>query len=180
MPGFLIMEIDFGTILYILITIIVVIAGIAGKKKKPATGEPSGEGGGKSFFDKLEEQLGGFVDDAREQAQSVKEEFSPGDESAEVSMEQEATTAYQAIAREDFPDHDNPGMYEQYEGVFDPDSEEGLDLLPDEAVRSTEESDSMELVDLEEEDHPDYFEIVSEFDLGTAVIYSAIINRKEF
>jgi hypothetical protein len=39
---------------------------------------------------------------------------------------------------------------------------------------------AMEVVDLDEMQGTNYFEIVRDFDAGTAVVYSAIINRLDY
>ena len=40
--------------------------------------------------------------------------------------------------------------------------------------------EALEVIDLDEESGTDYFEIVRDFDAGTAVVYSAIINRLDY
>jgi len=39
---------------------------------------------------------------------------------------------------------------------------------------------SLEVINLDQEEGTDYFEIVKDFDAGTAVVYSAIINRLDY
>ena len=41
-------------------------------------------------------------------------------------------------------------------------------------------TEPLEVIDLEEEEGTDYFEVVKDFDAGTAVVYSAIINRVDY
>jgi hypothetical protein len=36
------------------------------------------------------------------------------------------------------------------------------------------------MIDIDEKEGTDYFEIVKDFDAGTAVVYSAIINRVDY
>ena len=41
-------------------------------------------------------------------------------------------------------------------------------------------TDALEVLDLDEISGTNYFEIVRDFDAGTAVVYSAIINRLDY
>ena len=86
---------------------------------------------------------------------------------------------YPVAVDEDYEKHGDDGFYAEYEGVYDPDAQANLDLMEAEAVRTTD-PDAIEVIDVEELPQADYFEIVKDFDLGTAVIYSTIINRKEY
>ena len=175
------MEFDIGTLIYIIITIIAIVAGVAGQKKKPAGGTgDTEEGASKGFFDKLEEQLTGFAGEARETAGSVAEEI-------KAPFTEEQPEAEREVASDDRREHDKnywqnniDSAYDEYAGIYDPDQQDELEQISEEAIRSTNPDDALEVIEMEESSHPDYYEIVSEFDLGTAVIYSTIINRKEY
>lgn len=175
------MEFDIGTLIYIIITIIAIVAGVAGQKKKPAGGAgDTEEGASKGFFDKLEEQLTGFADEARETAGSVAEEI-------KAPFTEDQPGAEREVASDDRREHDKnywqnniDSAYDEYAGIYDPDQQDELEQISEEAVRSTNPDDALEVIEMEESSHPDYYEIVSDFDLGTAVIYSTIINRKEY
>ena len=41
-------------------------------------------------------------------------------------------------------------------------------------------TEPLEVIQLEEEEGTNYFEIIKDFDAGTAVVYSAIINRIDY
>lgn len=192
------MEFDIGTLIYIIVTIVAIVAGVAGNKKKPAPGK-SGSGkntGSKSFLEKLEEQFGAFADEARssqpesddeeifvtgqsreEDSDELTEEFAEAPAAgASRSAEEKAAPAYE------FAWNDPSNVYSQYEGFYDQDEGGKADyenLKSAEARRSTNE-DEIQLIDMDDVSHADYFEIVKDFDLGTAVIYSTIINRKEY
>ncbi len=192
------MEFDIGTLIYIIVTIVAIVAGVTGNKKKPSPGNPgSGEKtGSKSFLEKLEEQIGAFSDEARgtqletddeevfvtdqgmeEDGDELTEEFAeaPAAE-ASRSAEEKAAPAYE------FAWNDPSNVYSQYEGYYDLDEREKSDyedLKSSEARRTTDE-DEIKVIDMDEVSHVDYFEIIKDFDLGTAVIYSTIINRKEY
>ena len=174
------MEFDIGTLIYIIITIVAIVAGVAGKKKKPGTGQPGAEDqkatGG--FFGKLEEQFSGFIDEARGEFVTDNEQVEPAPDG---QTEDTPVQAYDDAVAVDVDDekHEDNSYYAQYEGVYDPDAQANLDLMAAEAIRTTD-PDAIEVIDVEELPQADYFEIVKDFDLGTAVIYSTIINRKEY
>jgi hypothetical protein len=175
------MEFDIGTLIYIIITIVAIVAGVAGKKKNPAPGTgSSGEGGSKSFFDKLEEQLSGFADEAKGAAGSIPEEVRAPFAEDQPVMSQRIERDDDRIQAQHYLEEDEESAFNEYEGIYDPEQQENLEQMSAEALRTTDESDMLQVVEMDEPDHPDYYEIVSEFDLGTAVIYSSIINRKEY
>jgi hypothetical protein len=41
-------------------------------------------------------------------------------------------------------------------------------------------TEDLEVIDLDKESGPDFFEMVNEFDAKTAIVYSAIINRLDY
>lgn len=175
------MEFDIGTLIYIVITIIAIVAGVAGQKKKPSdSSDGSGDGSPRSFFDKLEEQLTGFADETKETAGSVAEEIEAPFTADEPVMEREVAADDRREQDKIYWQNNIESAYDEYAGIYDPDQQEELEQISEEAIRSTDESDMLQVEELDEQDHPDYHQIVSEFDLGTAVIYSSIINRKEY
>ena len=167
------MEFDIGTLLYIVVTIVAIIAGVSGKKKKPAAPqEGSGESSGEGFFDRLEQQLSGFTGEEEEAGLAERVE---AESEREIWHEEDEVSFRETVEAERESSREKPG---RFEGVYNPEMQENLDLIRAEAERSTE---AIEVLDLDDTgDHPDYFEIVKDFDLGTAVIYSAIINRREY
>lgn len=175
------MEFDIGTLIYIIITIIAIVAGVAGKKKNPArnTGD-SDAGGSKSFFDKLEEQISGFTGEVKEAAGSFTEEIKEPFTEEEPVMEREVASDDRREQDKIYWQNNIERAYDEYAGIYDPDQQEELEQITEEANRSTDESNILQVEELDEQEHPDYFSIISDFDLGTAVIYSSIINRKEY
>ncbi len=173
------MEFDFGTILYILITIIAIIAGVAGKKKKPASRPESAESpdseSGDGFFDRLERQFSEFGEETRQQAREEEETREEAQPDAVVYQPVEEASERINSGKEE----DSRSSEAHFEGLYDPEKQENVDIMRSEAEQSGE---ALEVVDLEDEAEggADYFEIVKDFDLGTAVIYSAIINRREY
>ena len=175
------MDLDIGSLFYILITVFAVIAGIAKKKKKPATGEPVGEEGSDSpkpgFFGKLEQQLESFVADAKGSLGGLTGQ-SPA---KEPEYEEVDERDYFEKLNDDYEAHDK-GDYRNklsaYEGISSPDDNDTFELIDTDGIAAF---DSMELVHLDM-DAESSFEVVSEledFDARTAIIYSSIINRIE-
>ena len=172
------MEFDFGTILYILITIIAIIAGVAGKKKKPASRPEGAESpdsdSGEGFFDRLERQFSEFGEETRQQAS--EEEDARQEAQPDPVVYQPVEEASERISGRV---EDSRSSESHFQGLYDPEKQDNVDIMRSEAEQSDE---ALEVVELEDEEEPgaDYFEIVKDFDLGTAVIYSSIINRREY
>lgn len=176
------MEFDIGTLLYILITIIAVAAGVLGQKKKPASGRPASdeESGPFGFFSKLEEQIGGLVDETKDEVQQVAEEVIPAEQPDDNRIFQDKDSYDWQTASFDGDSATSGNYYNEFEGFYDPGKQESrLDAIIEEAERTTSD-ESIEVIEVDDVSHPDYFKIVENFDLGTAVIYSTIINRKEY
>lgn len=146
------MEDGVSSILYIIITAIIILVGVLGKKKKPQKipgGSGDGETGGMDFFEKLGlrdmgEEQEGFID--------VEED----EEITEIPVEKETHRVSVTSAFNNQSDK----KAEVTEKVFE---------------EETEEVDAYEISD---EIDKELNEIKDEFDLKKAIIYSEIINRK--
>jgi hypothetical protein len=68
-------------------------------------------------------------------------------------------------------------LMEQYEQIMNQGRGVDPDLMMAEGGFMTE---PIQVIDIDEEPGTDYFEIVKDFDAGTAVVYSAIINRLDY
>lgn len=147
------MEFDIGNILYIVITIVAVTVGLLGKKKKPA-----GQGTGGS----QENARPGFLENLEKAfnlAQPDTAIVDLQDSETDIPAEVESVENYpMRITEEPQVSHDNGFL------SFDTDS---LTESPD-------------VFQIEEDQAVDYFEIIQDFDAGTAIVYSAIINRIEY
>lgn len=178
------MEIDIGSLIYILITIVAVIAGIAGKKKKSVAGsgttgaaegaeEKSTKGG---FFGKLEAQLERFAEEAKQSVSNLQQ--NPVIEEDEVAVERD----YFESMSDDYDNRKEPEllgeMAASYEGLYSPDDLQNDPLMEAEGISAT---DALELIHLDEDQTGEFEDqqIIEEFDFRTAIIYSAIINRIE-
>jgi hypothetical protein len=145
------MEDGVSSILYIIITAIIILVGVLGKKKKPQQipgGSGNGKTGGIDFFEKFglreQEEQEGFID--------VEED----EEITEIPVEKETHRVSVTSAFNDQSDK----KAEVTEKVFE---------------EETEEVDAYEISD---EIDNELNEIKDEFDLKKAIIYSEIINRK--
>ena len=146
------MEDGVSSILYIIITAIIILVGVLGKKKKPQQipdGSGNGETGGMDFFEKLGlrkqgEEQEGFID--------VEED----EENTEIPVDKETHRL-------------------SVTSVFKEQSDKKAEVTEKAFEEETEEVDAYEIVD--EYDH-DIKKIKDEFDLKKAIVYSEIINRK--
>ncbi|MDX2432274.1 MAG: hypothetical protein QNK35_15155 [Bacteroides sp.] len=157
------MDFDIGNILYVVITLVAIIASLLGKKKKPA-GKTTKPG----FFENLEQV------------------FKMGQEDPELTdlrehepdlVEEEVEVDYQYVKEEPVVISKGPSMMEEYESLLSNRGAKSAGELQMEGARYTGE---MEVTQLDDEEDPDYFDIVSDFDARTAVVYSAIINRVNY
>ena len=144
------MEDGVSSILYIIITAIIILVGVLGKKKKPQQipgGSDNDETGGMDFFGKL-----GLTD-----TDEVKEDF--------FDIEEEETK--EASDREQHKISIKP--------TFEDQSDRKAEVTEKVFEEKTEEVDAYEISD---EYDNDIYEIKDEFDLKKAIVYSEIINRK--
>lgn len=160
------MEFDVGNLFYIVITIVVIIVGLLGKKKKPA-GQGTGESGSESrpgFFENLEKAFNMGQENQMVVDLQDHEEDIPVEEKVELPASSLSSEA--------------GGLMEEYERMLSSRKEDipGGILLTD-ADMITE---PLEVIDLDDEEGTNYFEVVKDFDAGTAVVYSAIINRVDY
>lgn len=146
------MEDGVSSILYIIITAIIILVGVLGKKKKPQQipgGSGNGEPGGMDFFEKLglreQEEQEGFID--------VEED----EEMTEIPVDKETQRL-------------------SVTSVFKEQSDKTAEVTEKVFEEETEEVNAYsEISDVYDND---INEIKDEFDLKKAIIYSEIINRK--
>lgn len=163
------MDFDIGNILYIVITLVAVMIGLLGKKKKPAEGssEAPGSEARSGFMENLERVL----TLGQEQAQ-IKD---LQDFEADLPVEEYATE--EPVAEVQTEVRTGLSLMEEYEQIMRQRRASNPDLLMEDGGALSE---TLEVIDLDEETGTDYFEIVRDFDAGTAVVYSAIINRLDY
>ena len=165
------MDFDIGNILYVVITLVAIIVGLLGKKKKPANQSPK---------ETDDEARPGFME-------NIERILRMGQENPQVT---------------DLQDVEEDIAFEESRPVVSPNSElvpeaviPSISILDDYARIMNSNSgveydtsftdgnyfdESLEAVDMYHEGETNYFEIVKNFDAGTAVVYSAIINRLDY
>ncbi len=163
------MDFEIGNILYIVITLVAVIIGLLGKKKKPADGG-SGAPGSEArpgFMENLERVLQMGQEQAEiKDLQDIEEDLPP----EVVVPVQEEEKSYADL-------RNRPSIMDEYDKIMNRAKDGGLDFMMEDGELS---GDSGELMDLDDMQGTNYFDIVRDFDAGTAVVYSAIINRLDY
>lgn len=161
------MDFDIGNILYIVITLVAVIVGVLGKKKKPADGGSSAPGSKArpGFLENLERVL--------QMGQEPVEVTELQDYEEDLSVEEVVPVH---VAEESFDDIRNrPSIMDDYERIMKQSNDGGFEIGDGEHI-----SEELEVIDIDDMQGTNYFEIVREFDAGTAVVYSTIINRLDY
>ena len=163
------MDFDFGNILYIVITLVAVIVGILGKKKKAAnqgTGEEAGDAQ-PGFMEKLERMLTmGQENPQVSDLQSFEEDL-PVEE--EYVTEQGVASQWEPLKA--------PSIMDNYDRIMKGSDQGDSDLYFTDGENPT---DSLELIDLDRYPGTSLPDLTKDFDARTAVIYSAIINRLDY
>jgi hypothetical protein len=164
------MDFDIGNILYIVITLVAVIIGLLGKKKKPAegsSGAPQREDR-PGFMESLERVL--TMGQEQHEVQNLQ------DFEEDIPVEEELVEERVAVAAEGDM-RNRPSIMEEYDRIMNrsTDGEMDLILLEEEGANG-----HLEVLELDEIPGNDYFEIVQNFDAGTAIVYSTIINRLDY
>jgi hypothetical protein len=163
------MDFDIGNIIYIVATLLAVIAGLASNRKKKPGGTgatPAGQENGGQQEPGFMENLERFLSGGQEQPVVMDLDSHEPDilpESPDVAVEEVKTEA-------------PGGILADYERLMSRRTEEELDELLEEGLQT---SDQLEVVDLDKEG-ADFFDVIEEFDAARAIVYSAIINRLDY
>ncbi len=168
------MDFDIGNILYIVITLVAVIIGVLGKKKKPGT-QGAGEGVGETqpgFMENLERMLTGV--------QSNPEVTDLQDYEEDIPAEEEIEPGY--TSESDWDVRKTPNIMDDYERIMHGNDQEEADISSTGAFSQEEMNmiEPLELEELDDESGVNYFEVMDGFDARTAIVYSAIINRLDY
>jgi len=155
------MDFDIGNILYVVITLVAIIASLLGKKKKP--GEKKAKPG---FFENLEQVLKMGQEDPA--LTDLKEH--------EPDLQEEEVIIYEDVKEDPGFITQPSSLMEEYNRAL-ADREKSLD----ESSKLEVERSTLAMEDFApEEEDPDFVEILKDFDAGSAVVYSAIINRPNY
>lgn len=164
------MDFDIGNILYIVITLVAVIIGLLGKKKKPAeggSGTPQREAR-PGFMESLERVL--TMGQEQHEVQNLQ------DFEEDIPVEEELVE--ERVAEAAGGDMRNrPRIMEEYDRIMNRSTDGEMDLI---LLEEDSAIGPLEVLELEELPGNDYFEIVQDFDAGTAIVYSTIINRLDY
>ena len=161
------MEFDFGNLIYIIATIVAIAVGLLGKKKKPAgtrapvSSEPEKKPG---IFDALGKEMESFLE-----SKHIYEDI-------ELGPEIDSELEFESVD-EDLSPVEEVSFQPEYEGMLNKDMQSNYDKIMSEGRNMTI---PMEVIDLDDEEEPDFFDIDREFDLRSAIIYSTIINKVEY
>ena len=163
------MEFDIGNILYIVITLVAVLVGVLGKKKKP--GVPGTvEGGGKAqpgFMENLERLLTMGQENPEVVDLQDYEEDLPVEEALASDLEPESR----------WEPMQAPNIMDEYDRIMQGNQQEESDIYYTEGDSMVE---SLEVIELDKEAGTSFFDMVNNFDARTAIVYSAIINRLDY
>lgn len=163
------MDFEIGNILYIVITLVAVIVGILGKKKKPAnqgTGEEEGAAR-PGFMENLERVLRmGQENPQVSDLQSFDEDISVEEE---YVTEQGVTSQWEPMKA--------PSIMDNYDRIMKGSSQGDSDLYFTDGENMSE---SPELIDLDRYPGTSLSDLTKNFDARTAVIYATIINRLDY
>lgn len=165
------MDFDIGNLLYVVITLVAIIVGLLGKKKKPANQEP-GESGDESqpgFMENLERMLRMGQDNPQAVDLQDYEEDIIVDE-----YDAAAETIPEPVAESLQPSR---SLMDDYDRIMSGYSSADSDLYLSEGDNQGE---VLTVIDLDQEVGTNYFEVIKDFDAGTAVVYAAIINRLDY
>lgn len=156
------MDFDIGNIFYIVITLVVVIIGLLGKKKSPA--KDTGEGKGSSLPGFMENLEKAFNPDQEEQ-------YAANLQDSEPELQQEESDP-------EYKDVPEPmTLMEEYESLQ---KSRGDQVGSSGEMAEGITTEPLEIIYLDEEEGTDYFEVIKGFEAGTAVVYSTIINRLDY
>ena len=156
------MDFEIGNILYIVITLVVVIVGLLGKKKKPqGQGNEGSDGEAKpGFLENLEKAFNMKIQDQVVDLRDYEEDLSEEEEMVEPAPELMSKPT---------------SLMEEYKRLVEQQQE---DRQPDTILSEADSiTKPLEVVHFDDDEGTDYFEVIKDFDAGTAVVYSAIINR---
>ena len=159
------MDFEIGNLFYIVITVVAIIIGLLGKKKKQA-GQGTGETEGKS--------QPGFLE-------NLEKAFNVGQENQLVDLrdhEEDLPVEEEGMAPTQAPITETGGILDEYERMLGRknDIAEGGIILSEADILT----EPLKVIHLKEEEGTDFFEVIKDFDAGTAVVYSAIINRVDY
>jgi hypothetical protein len=165
------MDFDIGNILYVVITLVAIIAGLLGRKKKPANQSPkeTSDENQPGFMENIERILRmGQENPQVADLQDYEEDIVFDEPKPVASLNSELSAETAVPSRSILDDYDRI-MNSMNERDNDASFADGDHL-----------DGSLEVFDMDNEGRANYFEIIKDFDAGTAIVYSSIINRLDY
>jgi len=167
-------DFDIGTIVYVVITLVAVLIGLLGRKKKAAGAgsESARDTGENDFMQNLGKAFGTGRDVQASNAEMHRQE--------EPGMVRKASDMWEEYAQLHGTEEEKEHIAERgFRGGME--REEKEEEEEKEILSEIEEpADQLDVIELGEYEGTNYFDIVRDFDAGTAVVYSAIINRPAY
>ena len=162
------MKVDISNIVYIVLTLVVVLIGVLGKKKKPGSTGPGNQGGASrpSFMENLERVLS-----ARQEEPGIAT-LEPDEEDLAVEMPSE-----EAVPEVSTFQQEKQKYMEEYNRIMNRNTDGDPNLIQSEGESALQ---PIEIIDLDAESHADFFEMIDNFDAKTAIVYASIINRLDY
>lgn len=171
------MDDGFGNYIYIILMIVVLVVSLLRKKRKQKEETPLGEGENTSSPDLFKEFLFGKEQTEIEDqpAMDIEKEEQPVVEIAEEEPFREGVSALKGKVLQTELE---PGRFRESLETLDQIEHLKSEMLTDDIEhRPSEEFDNAYEIKVEESELE---ELMDEFDLGKAVIYSEILKRREF
>jgi len=171
------MDDGFGNYIYIILMIVVLVISFLGKKRKQKEKTPLGEGKNTSGPDLFKEFLFGEEQTKIEDqpAMDIEKEEEPV---VEVAPEEPFREGVSALKGQVLQTELEPGRLRESMKTLDRIEHLKSEMLTDDIEhRPSEEFDNAYEIKVEESELE---ELMDEFDLGKAVIYSEILKRREF
>ncbi len=165
------MDFDIGNMLYVVITLVAIIAGLLGRKKKPANQSPreTSDENQPGFMENIERILRmGQENPQVADLQDYEEDIVFDEPKPVASLNSELSAETAVPSRSILDDYDRI-MNSMKERDNDASFADGDHL-----------DGSLEVFDMDNEGRANYFEIIKDFDAGTAIVYSTIINRLDY
>jgi hypothetical protein len=162
------MDVDVSNIVYIVLTLVVVIISVLGKKKKPGSTVPGAQrrASRPSFMENLERVLSAGQEEPGILTLDPDEDDLAGE--ATSSEEVPEVSAFQKERQK---------YLEDYNRIMNRNSDGDPNRIQSEGESS---SGPMEIIDLDSESNADFFEMIENFDAKTAIVYASIINRLDY
>jgi hypothetical protein len=173
------MDVDIGNILYIVITLVALSLGLLGrKKKKPGTGGPDGSGSESQpgFLENLERVFSSL-------GQEAQQVVDLRDNEPDLALDENEYEPFIAPEAQMEPVHGR--FTDQYDRIMGRGGESEKEQWQEEKIKpesvfGPRSTGPLEVIDLDNQTGVDYFQVIKDFDAGTAIVYSAIINRLDY